>query len=240
MSNLINLQPYSRSFQDNWIEKYNDSNIYDLNSKCNFYIPYKDIFNSKIFKNDNQIVICYNKIKSRTLSYINTNSYRWLRSCSTKYISAIHHIIHTYNPQLFYIKSFVDDYFIIDNGFISLSKYDRNRISTEYINAQPLMCLCLKTNNILDFAKNKEQGVVDKKHFSLLIDHKFITEYPSVYKKIDKEYIQNFRNEGYDILYCNIEEKIYNTDILISSNKFKSITELFSYLDSLNDELKQM
>ncbi len=240
MSNLIDLQPYSRSYQSNWIEKYNDNNIYDINSKCNFYIPYKDIFNSKIFKNNNQIIICYNKIKSRTLSYINSSSYRWLRSCTTKYTSAIHYMIHHYNPQLFYIKSFVDDYFIIDNGFISLAKYDRNRISNEYINAQPLMCLCLKTNNILDFAKNKEQGIVDKKHFTLLIDHKFIKEYPAVYKKIDKEYIQNFRDQNYDILYCNIEDKIYNTDTLISSNKFKSITELFSYLDSLNDELKQM
>lgn len=240
MSSLINLQPDSSYYQNNWIEKYSDNNIYDINSKCNFYIPYKDIFNTKIFKNNNQIVICYNKIKSKTLSYINSSSRRWLRNCITKYTTVIHCIIHNYNPQVFYIKSLVDDYFIIDNGFISLAKYDRNRIYTEYINAQPLMCLCLKTNNILDFAKNKEQGIVDKKHFSLLIDHKFIKEYPAVYKKIDKEYIQNFRNEGYDILYCNIEEKIYNTDTLISSNKFKSITELFSYLDSLNDELKQM
>ena len=78
MSNLINLQPDSRSsYQNNWIEKYNDSNIYDLNSKCNFYIPYKDIFNSKIFKNNNQIIICYNKIKSKLyiILSITSNSY---------------------------------------------------------------------------------------------------------------------------------------------------------------------
>jgi hypothetical protein len=240
MSDLINLQPYSEQYQINWIEKYNDISSYDLNSKCNFYIPYKDIFNSIIFKNNNQIIICYSKIKSKTLRYISSSTYRWLRNCHTKYSGAIHHIFYDHNPKVFYIKSFVNNYFIIDNGFISVAKYDVNRFSTDFINIQPLMCLCLKTNNILDFAKNKEQKVIDKKHFSLLIDHKFMTEYLTVYKKIDKEYIQKFRNEGYDILYCNIEEKIYNTDTLISSNKFKSITELFSYLDSLNDELKQM
>lgn len=240
MSNLINLQPYSRSFQDNWIEKYNDSNIYDINSKCNFYIPYKDIFNSRIFKNNNQIIICYSKIKSKTLNRIQISSSRWLRYCYTNYNRAINYITDYYNPQIFYMKSFDRNYFIIDNGFISVVKYDVSRDINELINTQPLMCLCLKTNNILDFAKNKEQGIVDKKHFSLLIDHKFIKEYPAIYKKIDKEYIQNFRNEDFDILYCNIEDKIYNTDTLISSNKFKSITELFSYLDSLNDELKQM
>ena len=240
MSDLIDLQPYNRNYQTAWIEKYNDSNIYDINSKCNFYIPYKDIFNSKIFKNDNQIVICYNKIKSKTFNQIQVSNSRWIRLCYSNYARVITYIKEHYNPQVFYTKSFGNNYFIIDNGFISVAKYEEGRNIMEYINTQPLMCLCLKTNNILDFAKNKEQDIIDKKHFSLLIDHKFIKEYPTVYKKIDKEYIQNFKDQNYDILYCNIEDKIYNTDTLISSNKFKSITELFSYLDSLNDELKQM
>lgn len=231
MSSLIDLQPDNANYQINWIEKYSN-NAYSINSKCNFYIPYKDIFNSQIFKNNNQIIICYNKIKSKTLYYIQSNR-NWTAYCYKNYSRVKHYITHYYNPQIFYVKSFNDDYFIIDNGFISVAKLD-------FINIQPLMCLCLKTNNILDFVKNKEQNIVDKKHFSLLVDHKFITEYPNVYKKIDKEYIQNFRNEGYDILYCNIEDKIYNTDTLISSNKFKSITELFSYLDSLNNDLKQI
>lgn len=240
MSNtLINLNPINRSNRGGWIINYNDNNIYDINSKSNYYLPYKDIFNSKIFKNDNQIIVCYFKLKSIILTAIQQSNYRWLSYCYRSYPQMLNYIKYNYGSQVFYMKNFVNDYFIIDNGYIGVVNNTSERNGDNTINVRPLMCLCLKSNNLVEFAKNKQSSIIDKKHFVLLIDHSFSTNYPLVYKKIDKEYIQNFKNQGYDILYTNVEDKIYNNDRIIKNN-FKNIDELFSYLNSLNDELKQM
>jgi len=234
---LINLNPTFKT-QNNHIIKYNDNYIYDINSKINFYLPYKDIFNSKIFKNQNQIIVCYSKLKSRIFSRVQ-QQYSWRIWCYNNYTQVLNYLFFHCGLQIFYMKNFLNNYYVIDNGYIGVVNNNYKINDDETINVKALMCLCLKSNNLVDFANNKQQDIIDNKHFVLLIDHSFPIFYPLVFKKIYKEYIQNFINEGYDILYTDIEEKIYNTDNIIDKD-FKNMDELFNYLDSFNDELKQM
>ncbi len=188
-------------------------------SLCNNYIPFISLFTGQFFKKEDKRLVVYNLLfrtkdptDSRRRSFtIPKTSYEDLFSYLCDYIY----------PQ----------YYITDKVELQVSKgtiIEYDRFTNEY---KILMLLVVKKEFVWNINKDKP----DPKQFTLIISNTFVNEekYSTLFKRLEKDYITEAITQNIDIIYTNdIVKHCYK--YTFNKPKFKSVSEMMSYLDSLN------